>query len=209
MPATLRLLARMMGAGGIALPILKYNSADKTAGITLSNGDKTAQANNAGFEAVRTIATFNTTTGGKYYFETLVDAAAGADLYQGFMRLSDPLINGLSFSGLPHAVWRNSSSVGANGWNSLGAADSYGAGNVTGWAIDIPAGKVWAHKDGTYPLSGNPGTGVNPLFDSMPSATDFAFLFHTDNNAGNDQVTIIDAGSLGFSVPVGFTPIGG
>lgn len=189
---------------------MKWNSADKTTNMTLSNGDLTAQANTSNYEWVRTNRNnFNTDTDGKFYWEVLIDASTAGDIHIGMIRTSiaivsesaDPLT-------APIAEWRNSGTLTGNTWTANGTADTFTAGDVLMFALDVDNAQLFLGKNGTWQNSSDPAAGTNASFTTMHANTDCSFFFGTDNNAGNDQVTLItDPGDFNYSVPTGFSAV--
>lgn len=191
------------GGGGTG-----WNASDKTSNVTLSNGDLTAAANTNNYEAVRALKNdFNTTVASKYYWEVTVDALATAgDLLLGVRRTSDTISTGSVWTSGNYALWRSNGNYYANGWTAGSGPVSYTVGDVLMFAIDTSAGKLWCGKNGTWNNSGNPAAGTNASFTTMPSSQDTAPIFHTDNDAGNDQATLVtDSGSMSYTPPSGFT----
>ena len=69
-----------VSVGNSAFQGTTWNQLDKTAGITLSNGDLTAFQPGSSFHQVRTVS--NRTTG-LYYWENNIDVNGGAQQYLG------------------------------------------------------------------------------------------------------------------------------
>ena len=209
-------LANSLTAGqqGVAVPLVPatWDSASKTANITLSNGDLTA-ASDAGstYEAVKSNRNnINTDNGGKFYWEVLVDSATGGDLYVGLIESTVSLVSNTWFTtqGGDYLAWRNNGSHFRSGWvDGANSNVSYTTGDVLMFAIDIPAGKFWHGLNGTWDSAGDPAAGTTEQFNTMPSSTDFAFIMSTDNNGGANQLTLrSDPDDFTESVPSGFTP---
>ena len=127
-------------------------------------------------------------TSGKYYFEVYVNSFFGGtnvalvneswniDAQPGWQtpsqNTSDYDLVGYYFG---NGNLNNAQSAGdGNNFTSYGSALT--GGSVLGVAVDVDNGKVWFHKDGTYPNSGNPATGANPARGSggtITTAMDF------------------------------------
>ena len=127
-------------------------------------------------------------TSGKYYFEVYVNSFFGGtnvalvneswniDAQPGWQtpsqNTSDYDLVGYYFG---NGKLNNAQSAGdGNNFTSYGSALT--GGSVLGVAVDVDNGKVWFHKDGTYPNSGNPATGANPARGSggtITTAMDF------------------------------------
>ena len=186
-----------------------WNPSDKTTNITLSSGNLIAAANTINFEMVRTVvADFNTSTGGKFYWEMLVDTlAVASDIFVGMKAAADSISSASTPLAGNYALWRgNGSYVNAGGWSAGSSPASIAAADVLMLALDVDNGKLFVGRNGTWNNSGDPAAGTNAAFTSMPAATDFAVLFSTDNTAGAVQVTLIsDPVNLTYSAPSGFT----
>ena len=127
-------------------------------------------------------------TSGKYYFEVYVNSFFGGtnvalvneswniDAQPGWQtpsqNTSDYDLVGYYFG---NGKLNNAQSAG-DGNNFTTYGDALTGGSVLGVAVDVDNGKVWFHKDGTYPNSGNPATGANPARGSggtITTAMDF------------------------------------
>lgn len=188
-----------------------WNPSDKTAGITLSNGNRTAAApNDAVYEGVRTTYVFNSDTSRKLYWEVDIDVATASDIWVGLFVESVALVQG-AFAlggGDPAAVLRNSGAIsGSIPWVANGSGSSFTAGDLLMFAYDESARKLFAGKNGTWFNSSDPAAGTNASWTNGPSATDLDFIFHTDNNSGANQLSIRAPGSHSYSTPSGFTAI--
>lgn len=152
-------------------PPVTWNSADKHANITLSDGGKKAAGTGASY-AVRATKFRNS---GRYYFEIDV---TGSNASAGLAAASFPF-NALDYIG----------SAGAVGvrWSSAGFAEyaaPSGAGSATysgqtfstttyyRFAIDFEAARMWigdanGWRGSTSAYNGNPATGANPTFNDQ------------------------------------------
>lgn len=192
------------GSGGT------WNPADKTSNLTLSAGDLTAAANTGNFEMVRTVkADFNTATGGKFYWEMTVDTLADvSDCFVGVKAAANTITSGSTPLGGTYALWRGNGQYFSNGgWSNGSSPSAYAAGDVLMFALDVDNGKLFVGKNGTWNNSGDPVAGTNASFTSMPTSTDFAILFSTDNVVGAVQLTLVsDAVDFTYTEPSGFDP---
>jgi hypothetical protein len=197
------------GGGGPSGDGTTWNSSDKTTNMSLSSGDLVASANTSNFEMVRTVKSdFNTSTGGKFYFEILVNTLDNtSDIFVGLKATANTITSGSTPLAGSYALWRgNGAYFNAGGWSAGSSPTTFVAGNVLMIAIDADNGRLFLGKNGTWNNSGDPAAGTNASFSSMPSATDFAVLFSTDNVAGAVQVTLVsDPDNLTYSAPSGFT----
>ena len=201
--------ANATGSSGGGDSDATWNSLDKTASITLSNGNLTAFANTTTFEGVRATANaLNTATGGKFYWEMNVDAlTANTDIYVGVRSSSTAMTSGVDIlSTANHAAWRGNAFYFVNGWTAGSAPTTIAAGNRLMFALDIDNRRLWVGKNGTWNNSGNPASGTNPSFSNMPLAVNSAPFIHTDNVTGSVQVTLVpSSGDFLHTIPSGFT----
>jgi hypothetical protein len=194
------------GGGGVGAT---WNPLDKTTGISLSSADFTAAASGSTFEMVRcTLNDLNTSVGGKFYWEMLVDTLDDvSDIFVGIRRTSDAIASASSPLAGTHAYWRgNGSYFTGGGWSSGSSPASIAASDVLMFALDVDNGRLFVGKNGTWNNSGDPAAGTNASFTNMPTGQDSAPFFSTDNVNGNVQVTLItDPSLLNYSAPSGFT----
>jgi hypothetical protein len=182
-----------------------WNPADKTSGITLSNGNLTATAN-AINNAVRSV---NSQSTGKFYWEvtcTLWSSSCGA----GIALLSAPLlptpINAVIVNQGNGIIFNNAVNTGA----SLGASTVV-TGVTLGIAVDFIAGLAWFRvaPAGNWNGSGtgNPATGaIGVNFAPISSGGTAQFFGWTCCNGGTNATTA-NFGDSAFTgaVPSGFT----
>jgi len=203
-------------AGGSGESTFAWDSATATALITLTNSDRTAEADTSNFESVRGAKNdLNTANGGKFYWEVLIDTLANtSDIWLGVKRVADSAeTSGNSpFPGsLGFALLRGSGSTNTAGaWTTPGTPGSYAASDVVMIALDCDTGQMWFGENGTWYDSGDPAGGTNPIFEDMPVTTDYCPFFSTDNTAGAVQVTLrATAAHLAHTIPSGFTALDG
>ena len=112
---------------------------------------------------------------GKWYFE-YTNLGAINTQWIGFANTGKGMGDGDSFRAFSNtSSWTYSSYLGQK-WNGDGMwnATSYGEaswpeGSVIGCAIDIDAGKIWWSVNNTWQASGNPATGANAAFTTLPA----------------------------------------
>jgi hypothetical protein len=145
----------------------QLSSTDKSANITLSNGNLTATAISTAWKSARAVPEAARSFG-KWYFEVTVDnnvtatmigiglKAASVDSYVG-------AANGMSYrdSGLRY--------INASG---VAYGDAYGIGDVIGVAYDLDAQLLWFSINGVWQASGDPANGTNGI--SIPFTTGLA-----------------------------------
>ncbi len=196
-------------------PTTKYavlNANDKSANLTLSDGDL-AVTRNAGVDSWAAVRATIGKNSGKWYFEVenLANGGGTGDAMWGFMSGTDTL-----------TVYPGDSSLDANsiGWEAnltpdsakfqdgyLGAATGYGTvavGEKSMFAIDIGAGKLWIKNSsaGGWAGGGDPGTGTSPTFTFTASSHVYPAL----SAYSDPQSAKVNFGASSFSgaVPSGF-----
>jgi hypothetical protein len=188
--------------------LMIWDNTSDTTNMTLSNGDRTAFGTGSGYDAVRTTFVFNSTSNRKLYWEAEIDTLGNdQDLWIGVLVESQALVSG-NFAlggGAACAVVRGNGNVSSTTWTSGGTASAIVAGDRMMFAVDEAAGKFWVGQNGTWFNSGDPAAGTGALFTNAPVSTDYDFIFHTDNLAGDVQVTIPT--TYDYATPSGFTAI--
>jgi hypothetical protein len=169
---------------------ITWNPSDKTAGLTLSNGDLTATKTGATNENIRATAGYAT---GKYYFEfTSGLAGSPSNDYYGVRDVSE--------------------SINTTGITGLSAGQRLGVslGSVIRIAVDFDSGEIWLTEntadwnDNTgspNPLS-DPATGSLPT-DTIPGGgTDWRPWWGADNGGGSTGLSLTST----FAAPYVYTP---
>jgi hypothetical protein len=149
----------------MAITYTTWNPDDKSANITLSDGNLTAETSSGGWNNVRSVLSVTT---GKYYFEyTITDASLvqvgivtsatnyttyfGGDAYSVGWQLQGEFYIGALFTG--------------NGKTPV----SLGNGDIACIALDMDAGKIWFGKNGAWIGSGDPAAGTDWTFSFTPT----------------------------------------
>ena len=166
-----------------------WNSSDKHADVTLSNGDKTCTAS-AIWRMVRgTVAKAS----GKWYYECTFDTVATwttIGVATDTVALTDYV-----------GRFANEYGLGPEHTYELAGSTSHPqtihAGEVGGVAIDIDAGKIWFASSNIWLSSGDPAAGTNPRYSSLPAAT-----WYPACAPGLQSVTINQ--TLTYTPPSGF-----
>jgi len=172
-----------------------WNPADKSANITLSNGDLTAT--NAGLgDSVRSVYG---TASGKWYWEITVHSSNIAT----HTGVGD---SGISLTGnspgenadgyVYESRWGYKGNSGI--WDSFG--DTFGAGDIISVALDLNAGKIWFGKNGVWQASGDPTAGTNEAFSGI-IGTFYGILYFQDALSATANFGNV---AFSYSIPSGF-----
>lgn len=172
---------------------ITWNPSDKTAGLTLSNGDLKATKTTAlSYENVRATVGYNS---GKYYWELTVgdpSSTISQDWYLGVRDVSESI-----------------STVGIAGL-SAGYRPNPSNGSVARIAVDFDNSKIWVALDAGAWLNGggDPETGTDPTGTIPGGGTDWRPWYGTDNMPSSlDSYTTANfVGPFVYSVPIGFDP---
>jgi hypothetical protein len=170
-----------------------FNPSDKSAGITLSNGNLTV-ANGGGWQAVR--ATIGKSTG-KWYWEVAQSGTrAGGENMVGVATADSPL-DVLGGDQYGWVIESNGKKRHDNSAQSYG--DTMEDGDVYCIAIDLDAGKLWAGKNGTW--NGDPAAGTDPMYSDT-----FGTVFPGVGGAHSEIGFTANFGDSAFAytVPSGF-----
>ncbi len=157
---------------GVAPPICgavsstdTWNPADKTAGMILSNGNKTVTSTNGGLGGVRTVGTHTT---GKWYFELFVNTMTGNIFDSDGIGICTGAVPLASIPGNANSFWIREDGdmfLGPSGLLTINAL----AGQTVGFAIDLDAQLLWARSTGfgnswtAGSYTSDPVTGLNGL----------------------------------------------
>lgn len=171
----------------------QWNSADKNASITLSNGDR--DATGGSLVSVRGLLGRST---GKYYFEIVLLTSVGS-VWIGL---------GSSGANLASYVGNSASSAGlASGGNTVNTWTKDQAGtfavsvnDVLGFAVDMTAGHAWVSKNNSWQLTGDPAAGTNQWISGLSGAV----YPMASPAAGTSRINTKTA-ELSYSPPSGFS----
>ena len=167
-----------------------WNPSDKSSNITLSNGDLTAQDDEASWQGVR-CNTGKSSSG--WYFEVTIDETNFGRI--GIATLSETL----TYPGATTAGY----SYGQNGAKYYdGGYDYFGATLVIGDVVGVAftASKLWFAKNNYWQANGDPVAGTNPAFN-IAAGTYYPMVGLYGN--GN-QLT----GNFGYPYPIYAPPSG-
>lgn len=165
------------GPGSSVSSVVTWNPSDKSANVTLSNGNLTAASSTNSNSTVRSTTSHST---GKYYFEftssdVITDTTNGIGLANGSQSLSgaigDATTNGVGCFFAGNGVLYNNT--------NLGSCTTFVGSSIGNVAVDIGAGLYWARSNklanwnnngAANPSSGSGGwpfTITGPLFIAL------------------------------------------
>jgi hypothetical protein len=181
--------------GGSASEVATWNSSDKGAGITLSNGNLTVACANGSGDGVR--ATTSQTTG-KWYWEVTVGAAKHSSI--GVANASADIEGGTNFIGFDnHGLGVNFNGTIIKNNSVLDNLGAFITGDIISVALNMDAGTV------AFRL--NNGSPVTISGANVPTGALFAAVSGTNNTAA-DSTTNFGAAPFTYSIPTGFLAYG-
>ena len=135
--------------------------------LTTSNGNLQINYNNSG-NGVSITGTQGASSG-KWYWETTMTTASGAD-YVGVVTSDWDVMGkaGAAYPGSQDNGWtyfRDGRIYHNGSFSSYG--NSYTTGDIIGLALDLDNDKIYFSKNGIYQNSSNPTTGTNPAFSNV------------------------------------------
>ena len=176
-----------------------WNPADKSAGITLSNGNLTTSGNGG----VRTTTSRNN---GKLYLEFLCVSVAGNNTLLGISSGSSDGPSPPYTPTSPYNYWELNIGYGYTGKMVAGSFfgpfaynSPYTAGDVVGLAWDALTGRIWWSKNNTW--VGNPSAGTGAAFTDATGNL-FAWSYTV---SGSVPTLIVTSGSFSYTPPTGFS----
>jgi hypothetical protein len=193
----------------VAASSTTWNPADKGAGVTLSNGNRTATLTTAtGDQGTRSTTS---KTSGKFVYEVVWNQVGGyADTGAG-IALSTAAFTSLGANGTGgFIVFANSGGMFLNGANQ--GLSGWAASATAMFAVDLTNGKVW------FASSNNPGKWNNTTHDpatntggySLSALSGAKFAAIVMSNGATNQAFTANFGQSPFvnSVPAGFSAWG-
>src|SRR6516164_5442777 len=187
-----------------------WNPADKSANITLSNGNLTAtNGASAGDNGVRSVTSKST---GKYYVEfTITGVLSGADTGIGIATGSAPLTIGATSTG-GFICYPGTGNIYFNGsFTGVTPGGSTGIGTVWCMAIDLVNSKGWFRiNGGNWDGSGtdNPATNTGGINIATLFPTNAAYAFFCANANAAGVTANFGTSAFSFTVPSGFSAWG-
>lgn len=186
-------LARWTADFSASLPTAKYaddvqdpilgtwNPSDKSASVTLSNGNLTATNAGASWSSARSTVGKSS---GKWYWEYTIASLGYVEVGAG---IATSALDGRFVN-----PW-------GTGWGGQSNTAGFGAGDVVQVAIDIDGGNIWVGKNGTWNGSGNPSTGANP-YQTGVSGTIYPMV----TVYAAESTVNLGASTFQYQPPVGF-----
>lgn len=188
---------RGVAAGGESTVV--WNTSDKDADITLSNGDRDTAGSGAG--SVR--ATLSHASSGKYYWEVTIITGSPGNLYIGLMNSTASVANtypGSTASSAGVASFGNA----VNTWTKAQAGTfSIALNDVLGFAVDLSAGYMWVAKNNSWLLSGDPAAGTSPWVTGI-TGTVFPVIGYVAAYGTGGRISA-EAAQQSYSPPSGFS----
>lgn len=198
------------GAAGVApRPTTTWNPADKSAEITLSNGNRTAtKGTSNALKSARATSGISATDSG--YFEVRIDQTGTSNfMLIGVGTASATLA---SFVGNDANGWGYYQQTGQKYTNNVGTA--YGTAYVDADVIGVAFnnGSVWFARNNTWQNSGNPAANTGAAFTGI-TGTIFPMASLYTGTGGGTQLHIVTArfktSDFTYSPPSGFLAWGG
>jgi hypothetical protein len=200
------------GAGGqVRGNYATLNPLGKGPNVTISNGNLDVSSSNSNsYDLARSTIGVGS---GKWYWETTINNRSDVFYTRfaiGISASGDPLDNYIGKSANSYAYFTNvfdvtlASKVNNDTFTSLGTG-GYTTGDTVMIAFDNINGNLWFGKNGTWLLSGNPSTGANPIFSSIPNGTYFAGLSPFTSNSSTGSATVnLGQRPFAYTAPSGF-----
>ena len=176
---------------------ITWNPSDKSANITLSNGNLTATSTSTSWKSVRAT---DFKSSGKWYWEITITVAASTYNILG--------------AGTSSATIDGYCGNDAYGYGYLGkdgnkfhsaSSEVYGAtftlNDVIGVALDLDNGKIWFSKNGVWQDSGDPAAGTNEAYSGLSGSFYPMSSPYTSTNAATAN---FGCTAFSYSMPAGF-----
>ena len=178
-----------------------FNPLDKHSSLTISDGNLKVQASTTQWEMARSTFFLNS---GKHYWEfTWNGSVTGTSGYQMGLKTNESTLSAAAQQTGSYAFQYTSiyQTAGSNNTVTI-SPGSTTSGDTVMFAYDADTGKMWIGVNGSWNGSGNPATGANPDWTSLPTTglSPFAGCYGTQNTI------TLNAGQRSFSYtpPTGF-----
>ena len=177
------------------------NPADKSANITLTNGDLTATWNGAAGSVRSTLSK----SSGKLYFEATHNAVR--------VVASVGLVNAAyvitGFANTANTIYSRMEAVAiqGNGTNLGSTSSVLGAGQTGSFAVDLTAALYWGRSVGgnwNNNAANNPATGVGGISFSYLTGPFFVFAGGAAGTTGEQSTLNFGGSGFVYAVPAGF-----
>jgi hypothetical protein len=176
----------------------QWSPSDKSSGVTLSNGNRTADIP-TGFNSVRA----NNSGLGKFYFEVSVDLGP-AGFNVGVADAIAPFTNWVGDSGVTDgASVQADGSLHAGG--GVGTGFAYTTGDVIGVSVDVPNKLVYFKKNNVNQIGGDPVAGTGGV--SLSATTGPIYPVFQGNSGHETATGRFTAASQSYAPPSGFTAL--
>lgn len=181
------------------MPTTTWNSNDKHANLSLSNGNLTATNTTATGWCLGRAS--KPRASGKWYFETLIATAIDVNNIVGIARFltaknTHPGLDAASYSYFGGSGGRKYYNGSYSAYGS-----TFGAGDVIGVALDLSAKKIWFSKNGAWQSGGDPVAGTGEAFSGLIGAYHPVASIYATGSALTGRFA---AASLSYSPPSGF-----
>jgi hypothetical protein len=194
-------IARVAGQAVFA----RFNSADKSSGVTLSNADLTASTAASAINAVRTTTS---KAAGKYYIEFTIDVAVGGSFVCGPIvgNASMPLTNFADVGGNGIVYWQDGRVFRAGVLQ--GTIQTFASGDVVGVALDLDNKKIW-YRRGAGAWNNNAGHNPATNAGGFSVSAITGNLFAGWQGSTTSQATLNPGSSTyAYPAPAGFLALG-
>ena len=178
-----------------------FNHLDKHSSLTISDGNLKVQASTTQWEMARSTFFLNS---GKHYWEfTWTGGVTESSGYQMGLKTNESTLSAAAQQTGSYAFQYTSiyQTAGSNNTVTI-SPGSTTSGDTVMFAYDADAGKMWIGVNGSWNGSGNPATGANPDWTSLPTTglSPFAGCY------GSSNTIILNAGQRSFSYtpPTGY-----
>lgn len=186
--------------GGISKILTpRLNAADKSSLIGLTAGDLTAARITGASAYSEGVRGTSALASGQWYFE--VQITSGADVEIGVATAAAPLSQAWAAT-LNHWVYRSTGNKIAGNWPGAAFGSAFTTSLIM-VAVNTSNNTIFFGKDGSWQGGGNPVTGANPAFNSVPAGVFPAIWLNTVG----DSVTCNFAGGFVYAPPSGFSAL--
>jgi SPRY domain len=184
-----------------------WDTAKAAPTVVLSNGDLTVTLPNPTSQTpIAGVMAVQGASSGKYYWEVTCDSqyiGVGA-AYTDWVSY---LTGGNSFDN--SNLFSYYSFLGTLKHSDASYGATYDTSDIIGVALDLDNHKIWFSKNGVWQASGDPATGTNPAYSTMPPNSGLYYpacaLESADTHVAQAMANF-GASAFAYPVPSGFTP---